>query len=1704
MYANHVHSGFDFSSTNDTTGRLDANDKRQWKAIIEILESMPDEESEWAFATMKEAKQLHFIDDEEVYLQSIKPYEYIYIKKIKNKLNVSYRSNTDVYMDFKHVFTNGLRYYSDPSLDSAVHEYRRFTWAMLQKFDSALDSNPLLKQRLLQENIRFRVFYNAFPGALPVIKMLEAFHENHWDDTYHLYYRDGYYHPDENYEEPDDYLTYVKEPLFLGDIFANLAMGTYTNYDKVRQDMEKVFNNNIVYFGEDTEQGQRSIKLRQLFTSVWNNTLPVIQASAQRAVQQQQQQTSAYGTLSPMGSRTSTSDNFTISSHTNTTSRIQKQPRGSIKSTKQQTSEEDYHEDVHTNSSRTLSRNASNTSTTTPTASSTGLKMKLSLKRPPTTTAMDSTLATPSGSSVGPLVSPNVPLSTPQPTPNVPNLTPAIINPNNSIPPASLSLSSRPSVGMDLSTFTPLSSPPVGMNIDTPLATPVTVLTTTAPLYPNPMASSLETPLSLSSTGYPAYPTMTAIPTASMLSMPQSSLTSALPMTSLTMNAPTPSLGMGGLNSNLTGLGSNTTGLGSFNTGLNSMSTGLGSNLTGLPSGSMTAMGSGTTGLNASTTGLGSYSTGLTSNTTGLGSFSTGLGSFSTGLGSNTTGLGSFSTGLGSTTTGLGSFSTGLGSNTTGLGSFSTGLSSNNTGLNNTGAPVFSSLLPSSTDVNSSTSLSNSSVSSFGSGSISAASIAAASSAYSLPSSSTTILTSNSISTSSIPSRLPPPSIPPSHKKSSNTGVDSSRTTGGTRASERASVPPIKPTANQLFVGKVPTTPEEIHDHMQQLMKHIYSPGIRITKKVHIKGSKDKIISINLTPFFENDPVTQGATDYNTRIEKPMWLAKIVENFQNGQYKTSEALRDDLLLIGTNCKQYNAGVMEWEWRANQWIDSITRLYDKLFRGLIPRRGRPTAGKGDSETMRYDDAGSISSHGPDNSRTGSPIQDDEMEEDTEMDTQKNIDPTTQDEYNDTALLGVEEAVPGAEFTAMPVHMDDQMHIDQEPLPVRTDGLGSSKSLPSAPSTSTLSTANSMLTVPPSTTDVPSTSEDSTNKGKSNRFLRFVMKSSSSSTSAATPSLSSSNTNNAPSSAAPTFSDEGLLSHDQLFVIKTIYDLYPFFNEPLSKELRSLCDGLLRRLSKHELCRGINGIPSLVTSAMKDPRFFTILWRLGLLAKPTVTFAEITNKLHNTLETAFLTEEANRLSNYEYNRKYRDRIQAMRQAMKYSSLGEFMTDLLNLFTTAITLYSKETWTNAGLHYEISWLESRYLRAQAMNEYVRSLIREYFATVIGEEAKQLASVRQSLRQMVENAAVTPSTRPVLISAVQTMLGINDLGRKSGFAKISKEFSAPVGILHPDIPGIYWSIIAQPMDFGTISEQLQLDTNVQAETNKLRPIANSVYYNTHGRFAADIVLTLQNAIKYNTVSGHTDTKVLENARTLLMNWTNVVWPETCLDISLILKLEGFEQGVAERIRKAEEERQEATRRTLQAAAYVHGAQEVVRDADIWITRTTEALKTGDLEALPGVFLPSDGVLSRATEKLNYQPANALTVISAALDKELRQANTTNTKAIITPVKSSTKLYHHLQSLAEAKNKQNMDHIMDIDMDIGKKNVRNGNNNGTNGLPNSSTASSRNETKSSSTTITSTFQKPMVNLQVTPGKQTSALLSKLGISAKLELDTKH
>lgn len=234
--------------------------------------------SQWAFATYEKALERGYIESEIEYKVATKissTAEYIHLDMVKSRIRRA-RTNMDILRDFRTVFVNAIRYYWDP-----INPFRTYAWNMLSELDGAISRSNQLKTSLLQEGLRFRHFTNSFPGAAPVLHIIETFYKAYRNDTFYLYYNDGYYHPEDNYEDPADYNDFVNDPRFLSDIFINLAEGKYQSFDAVYEDVILVFQNAITYFGEEIGNGERSVRLRDKFIQGWTAALPIIRKYAE-------------------------------------------------------------------------------------------------------------------------------------------------------------------------------------------------------------------------------------------------------------------------------------------------------------------------------------------------------------------------------------------------------------------------------------------------------------------------------------------------------------------------------------------------------------------------------------------------------------------------------------------------------------------------------------------------------------------------------------------------------------------------------------------------------------------------------------------------------------------------------------------------------------------------------------------------------------------------------------------------------------------------------------------------------------------------------------------------------------------------------------------------------------------------------------------------------------------------------------------------------------------------------------------------------------------------------------------------------------------------------------------------------------------------------------------------------------------------------
>ena len=70
-----------------------------------------------------------------------------------------------------------------------------------------------------------------------------------------------------------DYFEVIKKPMDLSKVKERLETESYVHVDDVRNDVSLVFNNAILYNGENSEVGQMAIKLSNIFKTAMSNTL---------------------------------------------------------------------------------------------------------------------------------------------------------------------------------------------------------------------------------------------------------------------------------------------------------------------------------------------------------------------------------------------------------------------------------------------------------------------------------------------------------------------------------------------------------------------------------------------------------------------------------------------------------------------------------------------------------------------------------------------------------------------------------------------------------------------------------------------------------------------------------------------------------------------------------------------------------------------------------------------------------------------------------------------------------------------------------------------------------------------------------------------------------------------------------------------------------------------------------------------------------------------------------------------------------------------------------------------------------------------------------------------------------------------------------------------------------------------------------------
>lgn len=180
--------------------------------------------------------------------------------------------------DFRRVLGNGIRFNHDPTAgvtEAGGQSYRGAVFACAEEFFLRLPlaGGGALAAALAREGTAVTPFWTAFAGAGATLRALEEFHGAHYAETFPIYYRDGVYHAEDGFADPDDYMSFVRAPIFLADVFERLLVGVfnaptaaqparmmsawYADTDAVGADVQRAIENAMAYFDGDEEVKER-------------------------------------------------------------------------------------------------------------------------------------------------------------------------------------------------------------------------------------------------------------------------------------------------------------------------------------------------------------------------------------------------------------------------------------------------------------------------------------------------------------------------------------------------------------------------------------------------------------------------------------------------------------------------------------------------------------------------------------------------------------------------------------------------------------------------------------------------------------------------------------------------------------------------------------------------------------------------------------------------------------------------------------------------------------------------------------------------------------------------------------------------------------------------------------------------------------------------------------------------------------------------------------------------------------------------------------------------------------------------------------------------------------------------------------------------------------------------------------------------------
>ena len=243
---------------------------------------MDESISSWCFAPCEE----QYIPDTNFYKHVVLPITFLNFNDVRNRIN-KYDSCRSALLDVQRLFGNAIRFNWDPRPGvEGGRSFRSIVLMCLQEFYSNIAGGKrVLAEALKEEGMPFVPCWAAFPGALTTFQVLEEFHTKHSSDTFTLYYRDGLYYPQDNYDDPTDYLDYVPAPVFLSDIFERLlvgmfrapipddkermCLGWYSSPQEVADDFARMLANADTYYGEDADVTARVARVRAAWNAHW-------------------------------------------------------------------------------------------------------------------------------------------------------------------------------------------------------------------------------------------------------------------------------------------------------------------------------------------------------------------------------------------------------------------------------------------------------------------------------------------------------------------------------------------------------------------------------------------------------------------------------------------------------------------------------------------------------------------------------------------------------------------------------------------------------------------------------------------------------------------------------------------------------------------------------------------------------------------------------------------------------------------------------------------------------------------------------------------------------------------------------------------------------------------------------------------------------------------------------------------------------------------------------------------------------------------------------------------------------------------------------------------------------------------------------------------------------------------------------------------